>query len=256
MKHFTFFLKTLLIISGLVTFVPTTSAEVKGDKYELIGVSFENTHISTADYIFEDFPNVSSMGLNGFGLEYIRGYQFTKLPMFIEAGGKFTFTFNNKKEEYRSGNEYKYSTFMCRLIIPVSYAYCFSFRDDMKITPYAGFDFKFNLAGKTKETHDYYVKKGSSYLDIYHKIEEDSYNWFNKEEVEELNGADNSRWNVFQLGWHIGGRFQYKRYFAGLTYGTDINSLFHYKKNVLGSGIYVNNHWFTGNFSLTLGYTL
>lgn len=242
-----------LLASLLLPFV--CQAAEKPNSYNLGGISFENTYISATDNIFANNADVTSLSLNGFGLEYIHGFGISKLPMFIEVGGKLTFTFNNQTQDITSTNTYKYATSMCRISIPVSYAYRFIFKDDIIITPYAGFDFRLNLSGKTKVTHKYFYKGNNIYTDSSYINDSENYSWFNKDEVNEISGVYNGSWSRVQIGWHIGGRFQYKKYFASLTYGTDMNSIFHYKKNILNSGIYANEHWFTGNFSLGIGYS-
>lgn len=225
------------------------------DIYNMGGISFENTYISATDNIFETGVDITSLSLNGFGLEYIRGIGITDLPMYIEVGGKFTFTSNTRTQNQHSSSSYTYSTSMSRLSIPVSYAYRFQFKDDMSVTPYGGLDVRINLTGKTKQTHKYLYYKGSNkYSDLLQGEDSESYSWFNKDDVYDLSGVNDCSWRRFQLGWHIGGRFMYKRYFASLSYGSDLNSIFHYKRNILSSGIYADEHWFTGNFSLSLGY--
>lgn len=248
-------MKKISLLLSMVCLCFTTFASEKQKGYNLAGISYENTYVSATDNIFAVDPDVTSLSLNGFGVEYIRGIGITHLPMFIEVGGKLTFTFNNQSFNTSSGSyeKYDYSTVMGRLIIPVSYAYKFSFGDKLSVTPYAGFNFKFNLLGLSKETHEYSYKYGSNKYDIVHVSDKENYSWFDKEDVYELSGVKNGTWNRVQVGWHLGGRVQYSRLYASLSYGTDMNSIFNYKKNILNTGVYANEHWFTGNFSLTVG---
>ena len=239
-------MKKLLLATVLGAVSMTAMADDFEDSYNLVGLSYDNTTIMFSEDLYILDEASSTLGLNGFGLEYTHGFGITDHPMFIEVGGKFSFLFNNRKEDYRDAEE-KMATKLIRLNIPVSYAYRFTFKDKFSLTPYAGFDFRFNLVGTSKFT----------YKDKYeHYTEKETLNWFNKTDVSDMVDDYGPTWSRFQFGWHIGVRFQYERYYAGLNYGTDFNPLFSYKEWYEGyyNDFYQKINWHTGNFALTLGY--
>lgn len=244
-------MKKVLLMAVLGTMSLTAFSRDFDEAYNLVSISYDNTTVTSNDWIFED---TKTLGTNGFGLEYVHGFGFSRLPMFIEVGGKLSFTFNNRSYEEGDRDYYdkwKYTTTVARLNVPVSYAYRFSFGEDMAVTPYAGFDFRFNLIGSTKSTI-----KSWEYGDRHEYTDSETLNWFDKDDVEDFFDVTNGSWKRFQIGWHIGARFQWKNYFAGLSYGTDITPLFDY--NLIYEDRYGEYkekvNWRTGNFALSLGY--
>lgn len=238
-----------LLLATLLSAVGMTATANDLNAYNLVGISYDNTTIMSSENIILLNESTSTWGLNGFGFEYTHGFGITDHPMFIEVGGKLTFLFNNRKEDYRP-YEQKISTSLVRLNIPVSYAYKFDLGDKFSLTPYGGFDFRFNLAGSSKFK---YVDK------IEHFTEKETLNWFNKNEVSDLflNDDYGPIWSRFQFGWHLGIRCQYERYYASLNYGTDFNPLFRFNQWYEGhyNEFYQKVNWHTGNFALTLGYS-
>jgi len=199
--------------------------------YNLVGISYDNTSLNGKNYEFGD--NDKSLGLNGFGLEYVHGFSVSStLPMYVEAGLKFSMGFGSKSEK-ENRYEWKESYQMMRLSIPVSYAYRFNIGDGMSLTPYAGLDFRFNLTakGKYEETYDGDTDEG------------DWVSFFDEDKV----GKDDT-WNRFQMGWHIGARFEYSRIFLGVNYGTDFLKLYNYDES--DGKAHIN----TGNLAVTVGY--
>lgn len=90
--------------------------------------------------------------------------------------------------------------------------------DAFSITPYAGLDFRVNLL----------------------------FNGSYDGESESL--FDDPDMNRFQMGWHIGTRFEFNRISLGLSYGTDFIKLYNYSDD----GEY--DRWSTNNLALSVGY--
>lgn len=158
------------------------------------------------------------ISLQGFGLEYIRGFKVSpSRPMFVEAGLNFNFTF---------GSQGKLSAQHIGMIIPISFAYKFNIKDKFTIKPYAGIDFKIGLLGRTNYTEpddDDEAEWGS---------------WYNEDEADDP-------YKRFNLGWHIGVDFQYRKYNIGLEFLSDITKV-------------ASNEYFkisNNGFALKLGYT-
>lgn len=239
-----------LLLATLLSAVGMTATANDLNAYNLVGISYDNTTIMSSENIILLNESTSTWGFNGFGFEYTHGFGITDNPMFIEVGGKFSFLFNNRKENNRD-YENKLSTSFVRLNIPVSYAYQFDLGNEFSLIPYGGFDFRFNLAGSSK-------RKNVDKVD--HSIDKKTLNWFNKDDASELIFDEDygPTWSRFQFGWHIGVRCQYDRYFASLNYGTDFNPLFRYNQwyevNNIDYFYFQKVNWHTGNFALTLGY--
>lgn len=211
-------MKKLLFFAALLAVSFTTFAE----SYNLISLSYENIMMSANDklklegsYFLTDEAGKNQTGsFNGLGIEYNRGIGISsKHPMFVEVGGKVNFTFYNRSiSDFYDGVQYNQKFSLIRLAVPVSYAYRFNLNKKMTLTPFVGLDLRFNLSGSEKET----IIEGSS-------SEEDVYNPFDDDDF------DDYTWKRFQLGWHIGARLTYARYFAGLNFGTDFNPIVNYK---------------------------
>ncbi|MDE7388730.1 MAG: hypothetical protein K2M97_05700, partial [Muribaculaceae bacterium] len=160
--------------------------------------------------------NGNDISLQGFGLEYIRGFKVSKkYPMFVEAGVNFNFTF---------GKAFGMSSQHIGMNIPISYAYKFNIKDKFAIKPYVGIDFKVSLVGRSKEVDS----------------DDDSEwgNWYSEE-------FNDPAWKRFNLGWHLGADFQYRRYNIGFAFTSDITKV-------------ASNKYFkvsNNAFALKLGYT-
>lgn len=213
--------------------------------YNRVGISYTNTGLSSHDYDF--IEDEDHMSLNGFALEYIHGFSLSKtLPMFIETGAKINFGFGAA-----AGDEYDYYDLEVTpklqmqniyLAVPVNYAYKFGIGDNCAITPYLGLNLKLHLMGRFREKNDV-----DGDLDDYDIDEDDlTGDWVNifSDDDEDGMGDKDYTWNRFQLGWHIGVGFNYKRLYVGINYGTDFIKAFKYKKSTVNSG----------NLAVTVGF--
>lgn len=198
--------------------------------YDMVGVSYDNTHLGGKNY---EFGDDDAMSLNGFGVEYLHGFSVSKkLPLFLEVGAKVNMGFGSIEEK---GYDDKFTTKlqMLRVNVPVSLAYRYSINETMSITPYVGIDFRLNALAQMKGEYTY---DGET-------EETDWISLFDKDKM-----GEDETWNRFQMGWHIGARFEYTKFSIGLSYGTDFIKAFNYSEDGYKS------HVTTGNFALTLGY--
>lgn len=241
-----------LLLSLAIAAVATSTAMADG--YNMVQLSYDNVTMTnnktTSPYTFlggaknsGDLKWDKSGSFNGVGLEYIHGFGIGNKPMYIEVGGKFSFTFFHKTakvsgdlEGYDAVGNFTMNQNLIRLGIPVSYAYKFHCGNNFSVTPYAGLDFRFNLASSIKYKENVTIyDDGDAYED---ESDYDPINVFSKDDT-----ADQA-WNRFQLGWHIGARVEYLRYSLGLNLGTDFIPMWKYEKHNLS----------TFNLSLSLGY--
>lgn len=193
--------------------------------YNMLGLTYNNTSYRNNWHESED--NFSS---NGVGLNYLHGFSLSSsMPMYIETGGVFNFNFGKpySYKDKEDGCEEYINFFDINLEVPVRYLYRFNVTDQFSIAPYFGIDFKLHLVSQYTYGEKYEGEK-----------EEDTYNLFSKDDMDET-------YNRFQMGWHVGSRFQYDKFSLSVQYGTDFIPFFSYEKDKIN----------TGNFKLTLGYS-
>ena len=227
-----------ILFLGLLGIIGVTA---QAENYSTLSVSYDNTQLWYGDNRGND-GGLGAIGvdgnkssLNGFGLQYNYGIGLGSKPMNIEVGLKWNMGFKSAsitENYYGDFYENKFSTQFMRLSIPVSYIYHFHVNDMFAIAPYAGLDFRFNLLAKTK-----WKGYEDGELDY-----EESWSWFDKAEM----GDDVSK--RFQMGWHVGVRFEVKKCFLGVEYGTDFMPFWTSKWE--GEKSHIN----TGNLAVSVGY--
>ena len=219
--------------------------------YSIVSLSYDNTQLwygsnpSSKAGLSALGHESNSASLNGFGIQYSYGIGLGDKPMNVEVGLKFSMGFDSAKEsESYSGItvENKVSTQLMRLGIPVSYIYHFNINDQFAIAPYAGLDFRFNLLAKS--TYKATAKGSVAGVSI-DEEEKSTLDWFKKDGD---NGVGEfSTFNRFQMGWHVGVRFEYTKLFLGLEYGTDFIPAMSHSEDGF------KHHINTGNFALSVG---
>ncbi len=199
--------------------------------YNRLGVSYNNENYSPNDDMKDD---MESMGLNGFGIDYIHGFHITEsLPLFVETGLNFNYNFGSKDVE-SGGSKYTTKLQDMNFQVPVNVAWRFGVTDDLSIAPYLGLNFKLHLMTRQK-----YEGGGgeSEWVDVFSDSKEDM-------------GDKDATWNRFQMGWHVGVGFQYQPFYLGVQYGTDFIAA--YSHDFDGGYKPKLN---TGNLKVVLAYT-
>lgn len=231
-------MQKILLFGAMTAMALTASAQRANDadaswmndshpsSYNLFEVSYDNTNLSGKNF---EFVDDNSIGLNGFGVGYLHGFNLTKAyPMYLEAGLKWNWGYKNRQTKV-DGTYLVSKTEMMRLNLPVSFAWRFE-TGNLSVTPFAGIDFRYNLQIRGKnEVGGNTDSKWFSYFD------------------EDKMGEDQT-WNRFQMGWHVGVRAAYSDFSLGISYGTDFIKAFSYNKH--GSKAHVN----TSNLAIALGY--
>lgn len=239
-----FLLAGLLFIGG---------AFAQAENYSSVAISYDNTGLTANNKGILQMAGfeykAKSGSLNGFGLQYNYGIGISELPMNVEVGLKWSMGFT--KHTYNESNSYgnfeeTISTSLMRLGIPVSYIYHFNVKNLLTISPYAGLDFRFNLMAKTKWSGTEYSFDSSEGSYDSDDLDDESINWFSKDDM----GGYTA--NRFQMGWHLGVRFEVRKIYLGLEYGTDFMPL--WSVTEYNGSKNVKNHINTGNFALSLGY--
>lgn len=122
--------------------------------------------------------------LNGLDIQYVYGINLTKrYPMYLEVGGAFKFGVGGDDGE-------DWQDFMIE--VPVNYTYRFFFNNrKIAISPFVGLNFNIHLSTTAN---------------------------FNGNDWDAFEDLDGRR---FQMGWKIGSNFDFRKFYIGLSYGTD-----------------------------------
>lgn len=172
------------------------------------------------DLTWWDMPSLK----NSLTAGYLHGSSLSsKLPLFIEYGANFQYTFGKDKS-----SDYNDRVNMYSVNIPVNLAFKFQF-NDISITPYLGVNFRVNAAGTYKsEWDDGWGDKGSFKANIF--------------DADEMDGMAIKR---FQAGLNVGAGFSYKAIYIGVGYIHDFSKFMKYE-NISGGK--------ASGVTLTLGF--
>lgn len=243
-------MKKLLIAAAAIAL--STSA-VMAENYNRVGISYDNTHYGYNKEYRGDDPT-TGFSTNGFGLNYIHGWQITSMPLYLEAGLNFNMNFYGKKDIKEQYDDFWYQgkeNFQnMNFQVPVNIGYRFMVANDLVgIQPFVGLNFKLNLVSKSKYSMDS--------NDADYKYDGEWLNYFSSDEKNM--GSSDATWNRFQMGWQIGVTFSYKPVFFTVQYGTDFipaySHKFEYIDEDLGLTVKSTPKINTGNLKLTVGYT-
>lgn len=244
-----FLVATALFVAGV------SFANAEG--YNRVAVSFDNTHFGLNKNMKAEV-GIDGYGTNGFGINYLHGFGVAE-NMFVETGLNLDFGWGSKEMATKSGELYGYS-YTAKLLmkakninmqLPVNFVYRIGVGENMWVSPYVGLNFKLNLVGKIKKDVDFSSNLPSEYNDkINEALAEYNTDWRNVySDSKEDMGDEDSTWNRFQMGWHIGCGFQYSKYYIGVQWGTDFIPAYSHK---FSDGTYKVN---TSNLKVSLGYT-
>lgn len=189
------FFKTLIAAAVVVASVAPAAAQV----YESKSYIKKTTNTTTIDNSYKNYSRlgfyynnitwygdtgVGNVGMNGLNLQYVYGISLTKkYPMFLEVGGAFKFGIGEQR-----GIDFQDFIFE----IPVNYSYRFFFNNrKFSVSPFVGLNFDIHLASSF-----------SGYDGSYDLFEYD----------------DTHR---FQMGWRLGANLDLRKFYVGLSYGTD-----------------------------------
>lgn len=165
-------MKKLSLIAGML--VLAASAFAQSENYSRVEVSYNPITVEKLD-------------LTGFTAGYVKAFNVTSKPLFIEVGGRLT---------YATGDDSKFM----QVAVPVNAVYKFTLSDEWSIAPFAGLVAKGNILGETES--------GGQKAKWFEKVDE--------------GGLDANR---FQAGWNIGVGANYKKFYLGLSYGAEFIEL-------------------------------
>ena len=200
-------------------------SQMSTDNYSRIYVSYNSPKIK-----WEDNQSGFEQELpfkHGLTLGYTYGVNIVKnLPLYIEAGANFQYTFGksieNGDEENGTTWKHTHKVNMYSLNIPVNLAFRFGFNNQkIEVTPYLGLNFRINLGGKLAcaEEGNYYIGD-----DEYESISDSvSFSLFTTSEEGWFEG--DGSFKHFQVGFNVGVNFAFSGFNIGVGYTTDFNKI-------------------------------
>lgn len=177
----------------------------------------------TFGYNSVNFNDAIDESMSGVSLEWTKGISVSaSLPLFIETGIGATYAW---KSEDDIDNRF------LSIQVPVNLVYKYQLTDAINIAPFAGLYFRGNILAE------------SEYEDEY---DSDKINWFDDFEDD---GFGASR---FSYGWQIGVGVEFKKFYLGLSYGSDLNKLIDIDEEYGGESFKASSK--TGTFAAKIGF--
>lgn len=200
-----------------------------------------------------------NVDMTGFSVGYIKGFSISKQhPLYVEVGAQLHYAFwSDDKTLYMDGFEdlggdelFGYDcdisdvhdkkdiedkTTYLGISIPVNIAYRFAIpNSELTVTPFVGLTLKGNIIAKSKTSVTYDITYWDTDKTVTETTEAER-DFFDKDDV----GKD-GKWSRFQIGWNIGAGVNFKDYYAGIKYGSDLGEVAEDTK--------------TSNWAITVGY--
>ncbi len=204
-----------------------------------------------------------NVDMTGFSIGYTKGFSISKqYPIYVEAGvqlhyalwsddytlymdgfedlgGDELYGYDYEISDVHDKKEIEDKTTYLGISIPVNVAYKFAIpNSDLTVTPFVGLTLKGNVIAKTKTSVTYditYEATADTPERTVTETAETECDFFDKDDV----GKD-AKWSRFQIGWNIGAGVNFKDYYAGIKYGSDLNEVAKDTK--------------TSNWAITVGY--
>ncbi len=250
MKKFKCLLTAMLLACSTASFAQFTNGGggggVSSDVEAWKGLRFSYDRTFTKI----DINGAEDQDYNGFSVGYEHAFKIAKkLPIFFQTGLNLNFArySDSESDEFSMGNyfgsyesteEWKTSTNVLGLTIPLNFVYGVKINDMLAIKPYTGFYLRVNLMSKTKYKHEIGIPSeaisdmqdaGMSQEDINevianfnenYEVGEETENNFDEKEV----GKDEV-WNRCQFGWQIGATLDINQFNVGIGYALDFNEI-------------------------------
>ena len=219
----------------LTAFVALTTAAFAQKDYNTIFVSYSSTFYNFTEEIAMGADEESVFNnTDGTTISYLHAFNVTKkLPLYVETGLEWNMEFWSYSQSILSSYKFNTDITTMRLNVPVNVVYKFQI-GDFAIKPYTGLYLKFNLMGEANMSiRDIDGKDILEQIPGYSK-EDAHINFYNKEKM------GDEVWNVFQAGWQIGAKFDYRNITIGAGYALDFVKVTPYAN--------------TSNFHVGIGY--
>ena len=235
MKKFKCLLTAMLLGCSTMSFAQFmngsgSSASSSSDVEAWKGLRFSYHRVFTN----HNFDDPDDLDMNGFSVDYEHAFKVAKkLPLFIQTGIGINFSRHSDSESesdeyygYTVGYESKNSITQLGLNIPINLVYGVKINEQLAIKPYTGFYLRVNLMAKEKEEFTLNIpSEFEDYIDRSDYEYDESYNLFDKDDVNELYGSDDWKWNRVQFGWQIGATLDISKFNVGIGYALDFNEI-------------------------------
>lgn len=214
MKSFKIFAMAAFLAVAMSASAQTKTASSVGEGWSSVYVQWNPSSVD----IKKD-----SYSITGLSLGYNQAFKIlSDQPLYVEGGLAAQFSF--RSEDTGQDSEVNMTMFSAK--IPVNLTYMFNLpNSSVAIAPYVGLTLRANLFGSQKTTlgdKDMDNLKSHGYTDDDIDEYEESLNLFDDNDM----GQD-AVWKRFQLGWQIGANvFFASKYYAGISYGTDMSEIF------------------------------
>lgn len=180
--------------------------------YNRFYIGYNPTKINFSDDMEDRDADELYTMKHGISFGYLHASNLTNsLPLYIEYGANFQYSFGQETDKEYWNGEYKYTTRMnmYSLNVPVNLALRLSFNNDkVSLTPYVGLNFRLHLAGNIKKTSEHDGDKDSENYDLF--------------DDDDLSDEEFKR---FQAGFNFGVGLTYKSLYIGVGHVVDFNKI-------------------------------
>lgn len=171
--------------------------------------------------------------MNALSLEWTNAHNImASQPLYLEYGAGLQWSFWSDEERNGDGDKYSQSVNFLAVKVPVSVVYDLAIpQTSFSIMPYAGLNLATYLLGQAETSYD-----SSEYSDSH------TSSCFSDDDTE------GEPWNRVVLGWQVGARVNFGKYFAGIGYEGPLTNFL--KKTYDGEKYRV----YSNQLNITLGW--
>lgn len=189
--------KKFFTVAALSALAIGASAQLTNDhgEWARFGLAFDAQKVK----IHGNGTTVDGQKTKGVAVEFMKGISLTNnMPIFLDLGGRLAWTIAS--EDMTDGKQ-RYN--FLNIAVPVNAAYKLSFANspNVKIVPFFGPNFKFNLLARTTWDPDRGSKVKTNLL------------------------SDDNGGKVFQFGLNLGCGFFLHKFYVGYTFQPDLSPL-------------------------------
>lgn len=214
--------KFYFIAAALLMFSVTASAQfVNSSKSSSSASRAVEDVFNTAEFTYSPVNLVTSYdgdseseGMNALSLTWLQARRLpvNNLPLYVQYGAGLQWAFETESETDGDVSA-KNSTNFLTVKVPVNVLYDFQIPSTpVNIMPYLGLNLQCHVVGSQKMSYTY---EGET--------ESQSVNYFSKDDMEDYFGKP---FNRVVLGWQIGAKVAYDKYFFGIAYEGPVTNLY------------------------------
>lgn len=219
--------KSILTALMMVGVVPLCVAE----DYDRVAASFDCSFLSPNRECSTILNSSETLHMVGGAFNYVHGFRLGEVT-FLEAGVSMgALTGNSEELTLDNGTTLKEKFSNVNLQVPLNLVYRFPLSEKISLSAFAGLVGKYNLSYKVKTTGSGPDGHLSHTIDLL----SDTSRGMNK----------NTVWHRLQAAWQIGLGLNIKKYYVGISGGTDIIPVYSRSKATINSA----------SLKVTLGYT-